>query len=157
MTSQHICTSRISQVLTLASLQRLKMEVPIPAPTDCTVRSIKVYECTEHSPDWNSSSAEPGLWPHAARRPPRLLQEFSGEMFNYYPPYSPDFAPSDFHLFLHLNKFMYVSVCVFWMTETEMSVTVVPIPGGRLLRHRMKTWVPRYDKFLDSGCEYVEK
>jgi hypothetical protein len=33
-----------------------------------------------------------------------LLQEFSWEVFNH-PPYSPDLAPSDFHIFLHLKKF----------------------------------------------------
>ena len=35
-----VCTSRNSQVLTLASLQRLKMESLIPAPTNCEVRSV---------------------------------------------------------------------------------------------------------------------
>jgi hypothetical protein len=38
--------------------------------------------------------------PHTAS----LLQEFSWEVFNH-PPYIPDLAPSDFHLFLHHNKF----------------------------------------------------
>ena len=27
-------------------------------------------------------------------------------MFNHHPPYSPDLAPSDFHLSLHLKKFL---------------------------------------------------
>ncbi|KDR22070.1 hypothetical protein L798_02924, partial [Zootermopsis nevadensis] len=43
--------------------------------------------------------------PHTARRTASLLQEFSWEVFNH-PPYSPDLAPSDFHLFLHLKKFL---------------------------------------------------
>jgi hypothetical protein len=34
---------------------------------------------------------------------------------------------------------------------------VVPIPGGRLLRHSIQKLVPRYDKCLNSGGEYVEK
>ena len=39
----------------------------------------------------------PGLWPHSTY----LLQEFGWEVFNH-PPYTPDLAPSDFHLFLGL-------------------------------------------------------
>ena len=38
-----------------------------------------------------------------------------------------------------------------------MSVTVVPIPGGRLIRHRTQALFPRYDKCLNSVGEYVEK
>ena len=34
------CTSGSSRVLTIASLQRLKMEALIPAPADCEVRSV---------------------------------------------------------------------------------------------------------------------
>ena len=109
MTSHDTFTSETSQVVTVASLQQLKMTVLIPAPADS--------ECTEHSTDRNSSSAVPGLWPHTARRSTHLLQEFCCEVFNHHPPFSPDLAPSDFHLFLHLKKFLLVSVGVFRMTE----------------------------------------
>ena len=40
MTSHDSCTSGISRVLTVASLQRLRMETLIPAPADCEVRSV---------------------------------------------------------------------------------------------------------------------
>ena len=40
MTSQDICTSGTSRVLTVASLQRLKMEALIPAPTECEVQFL---------------------------------------------------------------------------------------------------------------------
>jgi len=73
------------------------------------------------------------------------------------PPYSPDLAPSDYHLFLHLKEFL----------------------GGKrfdddddlkdALRKRL-TWqavafygegtqklVPHYNKCLNNGGEYVEK
>ncbi|PNF25373.1 hypothetical protein B7P43_G10916 [Cryptotermes secundus] len=43
--------------------------------------------------------------PHTARWTSSLLQEFSWELYNH-PPYSPDLTPSDFHLFLHLKKFL---------------------------------------------------
>ena len=38
--------------------------------------------------------------PLTVRRSTHLLKEFSWEVFNH-PPYSPDLAPSNFHLFLH--------------------------------------------------------
>ena len=40
MPSHDACTSGISRVLTVASLQRLKVEALIPAPANCEVRSV---------------------------------------------------------------------------------------------------------------------
>ena len=40
MISQDVCTSGTFRVLTVASLQRLKTEALIPAPTDCEVLSV---------------------------------------------------------------------------------------------------------------------
>ena len=40
ITSHDACTSETSRVLTVASLQRLKMEPLIPAPADCEMRSV---------------------------------------------------------------------------------------------------------------------
>ena len=62
--SHNACTSGTSRVLTIASLQWLKMEALIPANIDCDLQSDKVFECTEHSAYQNSLSAVPGLWPH---------------------------------------------------------------------------------------------
>ena len=116
-----------------------------------------VFECTERSADRSSSSAVSGLWPHTARRSTHLLQEFGWEVFNH-PPYSPDLAPSDLHFFLHLKKFLPGHRQRFLNNrEALMSVTVVPIPDGRVLRHRIQKLFPRYDKCVSSGGEYVEK
>ena len=107
------------------------MEALISAPAD--------GECTEHSADRNSSPTVPDLWPHTARRSTHLLQEFGWEVFNHYPPYSPDLAPNDFHIFLNLKKFLPGQPQRFQKDrEAEMSVTEVQIPGGRLLRHRIQ-------------------
>ncbi|XP_069700702.1 uncharacterized protein [Periplaneta americana] len=43
--------------------------------------------------------------PHTARRTAAVLTEFGLELLDH-PPYSPDLAPSDFHIFLHLKKFL---------------------------------------------------
>lgn len=41
--------------------------------------------------------------PHSAGITQSLIQEFGWEQFDH-PPYNPDLATSDFHLFLHLRR-----------------------------------------------------
>ena len=136
------------------------MEALIPAPADCEVRSNdKVFECPEHSADPMSSTV-PRVWPHTARRSIHFLQAFSSEVFNHHSPYSPDLSPSDFHVFLHLKKFLSVQHQRFQNDsdmKAEMAVTLVPIPGDKLLRYRIQKLIPRSDKCLISRGEYVEK
>ena len=55
MTLHDACTSETSRVLTVASLQRLKMEALIPAPADFEVQSVKFLKAQNHSKDQNSS------------------------------------------------------------------------------------------------------
>ncbi|GFT03652.1 uncharacterized protein TNCV_3136081 [Trichonephila clavipes] len=43
--------------------------------------------------------------PHTARRTAAVFTEFGREFFDH-PPYNYDLAPSDFHVFLHLKKFL---------------------------------------------------
>ena len=117
----------------------------------------KVFECTEHSDDRNSSSGVPGPWSHTARRSTHLLQEFCWEVYNHQLPCRPDLALSDVHLFLHRNKFLSSQRQRFQNDrDAEMSVTVVPISGGRLLRHRIRTFVPQYDKCLNPDVNMLE-
>ena len=116
-----------------------------------SVVCFKVFECTEVAPIEIHC-----LLCHARST---HLQEFGWEVFNNnHPSYSSDLAPNDFHLFLHLKKFLSSQRQRFQNDkEAEMRVTVVLIPGGRLLRHSIQTMVPRYNKCLSSGGEYVDK
>jgi histone-lysine N-methyltransferase SETMAR len=43
--------------------------------------------------------------PHTAAAMQDLIATFGWEQFDH-PPYSPDLAPSDFHMFLHLKTFL---------------------------------------------------
>jgi histone-lysine N-methyltransferase SETMAR len=43
--------------------------------------------------------------PHTATATQDLITIFGWEQFNH-PPYSPDLAPSDFHVFLHPKTFV---------------------------------------------------
>ena len=89
MTLHNECTSETSRVLTVASLQRLKMEVFIPAPADCEVRSVINF--------LNAQDIAPieihrqlcqvyGYRQHTARRSTHLLQDFSWKRFNHHHP-----------------------------------------------------------------------
>ncbi|PNF33163.1 hypothetical protein B7P43_G13585 [Cryptotermes secundus] len=95
---------------------------------------------------------------HMARRTASLLQEFSWEVFNH-PPYSPDLAPSDFHLFLHLKKFLSGERQHFENDrEVEMVVTQwFQSQAVDFYDTGIQKLVPRYDKCLNSGDDYVEK
>jgi len=43
--------------------------------------------------------------PHSAAQAQDLITSFKWEQMDH-PPYSPDLAPSDYHLFLHLKKLL---------------------------------------------------
>ena len=124
MTTHDACTSRTSRVLIVASLQRLKMEALIPAPADCEVPSVIKFFNPQSIAPIEIYQLLPGLWTHTARRSTHLLQEFDWEVFNHHPPYSPDLAPSDFHIFLQLKKFLSGQRQRFQNDrDVEMSVT----------------------------------
>jgi len=72
-------------------------------------------------------------------------------------PYSPDLVPSDYHLFLHLKKFLgskrfdddndLKDVVHKWLTSQAVA----------FYEEGTQKLVPHYDKCLNNGGEYVEK
>ena len=88
--------------------------------------------------------------PHSAAQTQDLITSFKWEQMDH-PPYSPDLAPSDFHLFLHLKKFLggkrfdddddLKDAVQKWLTSQE----------------GIQKLVPRYVKCLNNGGEYVRK
>jgi histone-lysine N-methyltransferase SETMAR len=93
---------------------------------------------------------------HTAGRTRTLLEQFKWELFDH-PPYSPDLAPSDYHLFMHIKN---------WFQSQ-------PFNNNEELKADVETWlssmaadffeqgivqlIPRYDKCLNSGGDYIEK
>jgi transposase len=90
---------------------------------------------------------------HTAARIRAVLEHFNCELFDQ-PPDSPDFAPSDHHPFTYLKD---------WLQSQRYS---------NELMEGVKTWlssqapdfdtgiqkrIPRYDKCLNSGGDYIEK
>jgi hypothetical protein len=87
--------------------------------------------------------------PHTAVRTGTLLDYFNWELFDH-SPYSPDLAPSDYHLLTYLKN---------WLRSQRFN-------NNEELMEGIKTWlcfdtglqkfIPRY-KGLSSGGDYLEK
>lgn len=94
--------------------------------------------------------------PHAAVRTQNLIDSFGWDVIDH-PPYSPDLAPSDFHLFCHLKKNLggkhfgnsdEVKVAVSkWLSEQ----------AADFYEEGMQNLVLRHDKCLNKQGNYVEK
>ena len=134
MTSHDARTTGTSRVLTLPSLQRLKMEALIPAPPDCEVQSVIVCDAQNITPIEIHRQLCQAYGYTRLDCQHISCRSSAGRSLIIIHPISPDLAPSDFHLFLYLKKFLSGELQRFQNDrEAEMSVTVVPIPGGRRL------------------------
>ena len=86
-----------------------------------------------------------------------LITSFKWAQIDPLPPYSLDWAPSDFHLFLHLKKFLggkrfdddddLKDAVQKWLTSQ----------AAAFYEEGIQKLVPRYDKCLNNGGEYGEK
>ncbi|KAJ4429991.1 hypothetical protein ANN_22195 [Periplaneta americana] len=95
--------------------------------------------------------------PHTARRTAAVLTEFGWELFHYLL-YSPDLAPSDFHVFLHLKKFL--SSGEHFRNDEELKTSVTRwfhSQAAEFYDRGIQKLIPRYDKCLNSDGVYVEK
>jgi histone-lysine N-methyltransferase SETMAR len=73
------------------------------------------------------------------------------------PPYSPDLAPSDFHLFLHLKKFL---ASQRFNNDEDVKRAVqkwLSSQAATFYDEEIQKLVSRYDKCLNNGGNYVEK
>ena len=94
--------------------------------------------------------------PHSAAQTQDHITSFKWEQMDHLL-YSPDLAPSDFHLFLHLKKFLggkrfdddddLKDAVQKWLTSQ----------AATFYEEGIQKLVPRYDKCLSNGGEYVEK
>ena len=73
-----------------------------------------------------------------------------------HPPYSPDLAPSDLHLFLHLKKHLAGKK---FEDDDEMQEVMTWFTGqaADFYDSGIQKLVPRLDKCLDNAGDYDEK
>ncbi|KAJ4450185.1 hypothetical protein ANN_01592 [Periplaneta americana] len=97
--------------------------------------------------------------PHTARRTAAVLTEFGWELFDH-PPYSSDLAPSDFHVFLHLKKFLSSGERFGNDEELKTSVTRwFHSQAAEFYDRGIQKLIPRYDKetyFLDAPAVQIQ-
>jgi len=75
-----------------------------------------------------------------------------------HPPYSPDLAPTDFHLFLHLKK--HLAGKKFDDDDDDVQEEVMAWFKGQAVdfyNSGIQKLVPRLNKCLDNAGDYVEK
>ncbi|KFM58739.1 Histone-lysine N-methyltransferase SETMAR, partial [Stegodyphus mimosarum] len=76
----------------------------------------------------------------------------------YYPPYGPDFAPRDFHVFSQLKKFRSTAENFAIDEDLKTSVTYwFHSQAAEFYDRGIQKLIPKYDKYLNSGGGYVEK
>jgi histone-lysine N-methyltransferase SETMAR len=90
----------------------------------------------------------------AHRLPPQCIATFGCEQFDH-SPYSPDLAPSGFHVFLHLKTFF--GGRRFHDEVKEAPNTWSALQAASFYDAEIQKLVPRYDKCLSNGGNYVEK
>ncbi|GBL87308.1 Histone-lysine N-methyltransferase SETMAR [Araneus ventricosus] len=94
--------------------------------------------------------------PHTAVATTILLQRFGWEVFDH-PPYSPDLAPSDFHLFAHMKYWLGGQI---FATDNELQTSVqnwLKTQAAAFYDEGIGKLVPRYDKCMNRNGDYVEK
>ena len=85
-----------------------------------------------------------------------LITTFGWEKFDY-PPCSPDLAPSDFNLFLHLKSFLAGRQFHDDNEVKEAVTTCFASQVASFYDEWIQKLVQRYDKCLNNGGNYVEK
>ena len=93
--------------------------------------------------------------PHTAAATQNLITTFGWEQFDH-PPYSPDLAPSDLHLFLHLKSFL-AGRRLHDNEVKEAVTTCFASQAASFYDEGIQKLVQRYDKCLNNGGNYVEK
>jgi histone-lysine N-methyltransferase SETMAR len=94
--------------------------------------------------------------PHIAACTQALLQQFCWDLFDH-PPYSPDLAPSDFHLFTWMK--VWLGTQRFNMNEELMNGVKgwLSSQTATFFDVVIQKLVSRYDRCLKSEGDYVEK
>jgi len=93
--------------------------------------------------------------PHSAHVTTALLEKFKCDILDH-PPYGPDLAPSDFHLFLHLKKQLAGKK---FDDDDEVQEVMTRFKGqaADFSDSGIQKLVPRLNKCLDNAGDYVAK
>ncbi|GBN87365.1 Histone-lysine N-methyltransferase SETMAR [Araneus ventricosus] len=94
--------------------------------------------------------------PNTAVKTREVLRKFKWDVFQH-PPYSPDLAPSDFHLFTAMKKWLGGQ---HFADDEELKNTVthwLKSQAAAFYAEGIGKLVKRHDSSLNKGGDYVEK
>lgn len=94
--------------------------------------------------------------PHVSRQTTALLDEFGWKLLDH-APYSPDLAPSDFHLFPKLKQHLGRQR---FSTDEEVKEAATKYIGGlaaEFFEAGFQKWITRMKKRVERSGDYVEK
>ena len=94
--------------------------------------------------------------PHVSRQTTALLDKFSWKLLDH-APYSPDLAPSDFHLFPKLKQHLGGQR---FNTDEEVKEAVSKFIDGlaaEFFEEGFQKWITRQEKCVGKSGDYVEK
>jgi transposase len=95
---------------------------------------------------------------HTAAQTEALIMSFGWEQFDHPPPpNSPDLAPSHFHLFLHLKKFLAGQHFLNDDDVKEAMKKWLSSQAATFYEEGIQKLVPCCDKCLNNGGNYVGK
>ena len=94
--------------------------------------------------------------PHSAHVTTALLEKFKWDILDH-PPYSPDLAPRNFQLFLHLKKHLAGKKFDDDDEVQEEVITWFKGLAADFYDSGIQKLLPRLNKCLDNAGEYVEK
>lgn len=94
--------------------------------------------------------------PHVANKTTSLITEFGWDVLDH-PPYSPDVAPSDFHMFPALKK--HLGGIKFANDEEvhEVVISFLREAAGSWFEEGIEKFVVRMRKLIEVNGDYVEK
>jgi len=94
--------------------------------------------------------------PHFVAQTQDLITSFRWEQMDH-PLYSPDLTPSDFHLFLHLKKFLGGKRFDDDEDLNDAVQKCLTSQAAQFYEEGIQKLVPCYNKCLNNGGEYMEK
>jgi hypothetical protein len=92
--------------------------------------------------------------PHTATATQDIIATFGWEQFDH-PPYRPDLAPRNFHMFLHLKTFL--GGRWFHDDKVKEAINTFASQVESFYDARIQKLVPCYDKCLNNGGNDIKK
>jgi hypothetical protein len=94
--------------------------------------------------------------PHTVVSTRAHLENLNWELFDH-PPYSPDLAPSDYHLFTYPKNWLRSQLIKSNEELMEVVKTWLSSQAADFFDRGIQKFIPHYGRCLSSGGDYVEK